>query len=153
MYASYCLRSASSKVSHWPAITKHYTCLTFSSLQTNTDTFTNSADPDETAHDPSGSRLFAILLLSFDLTPYLQQWMCPNSDERVHFKKWWVKVYSYLCFFWPKFHQGCGIIKFYYLSIDKWMVKMVKIHLPNQNWHFFFFFFYFWKKTYDGGTH
>ena len=28
----------------------------------------------------SGSKLFAILLLIFDPNPYLQKWVCPNSD-------------------------------------------------------------------------
>ena len=47
--------------------------------------------------------------------------------------------------------QGCGIIKFYYLSTD---IKMDKIHLSNheflpENWHLS----YFSKKTYGVGTH
>ena len=49
-----------------------YLYLTLASLHTNTDTFADSADPDETAPN--------CLLQSFDWNPYLQQWMRLKSE-------------------------------------------------------------------------
>ena len=58
--------------------------LTLLSLQTNTDIFANSADPDE----------MAILLLVFDWNSYilyLQQSMCPNSGMEESMSQTWEK--------------------------------------------------------------
>ena len=52
--------------------------ITITSLQTSTDTFENRVDLDETVS--SGSTLLLILLLIFDWNPFLQQWLCPNSE-------------------------------------------------------------------------
>ena len=49
--------------------------LTLLSLQTNTDSFGNNVDPDETARNEpsqSGATLFAMQLLPFDSNPHLQ---------------------------------------------------------------------------------
>ena len=52
-----------------------------SALQTKTDPCANSVNPDKTAHYELSHKdlLFAILFLSWDWNPYLQQWICPNS--------------------------------------------------------------------------
>ena len=52
--------------------------VSLSSLQTKADTFANSADMIQTVS--SGSSLFAIPFLIFHSNPYLQEWMCPNSE-------------------------------------------------------------------------
>ena len=57
-------------------------CLTLSSLQTNTWSFVhvNSVDHDEIK--PGHQDLqFTITLLIWDWNPYLQKWVCPNSEK------------------------------------------------------------------------
>ena len=57
--------------------------LTLSFLQTKTDTFANSADPDETAHTELyhlDLHCLPFCFFIFDRHPHLQQWMCPNSE-------------------------------------------------------------------------
>ena len=54
--------------------------LTLSTLQTKTDAFANSVDPDETAcNEPSHQDLHCLpfCFLVFYLHPHLQQWTCP----------------------------------------------------------------------------
>ena len=47
------------------------------SLQSSTNTFANSADPDKTAHnEPSHQDLHCLLFWIY----YLQQWVYPNSE-------------------------------------------------------------------------
>ena len=71
--------SGSSLFSKVICIGIRFSVLTLSSLQTSTDTFANSADPDETAHkEPSHQDLHCLPLL-LNRNPYLHQWMCPNS--------------------------------------------------------------------------
>ena len=58
--------------------------LTLSGLQTNTDTYANSVDPDETAHLIS---IYTIshFILEFGLASYFQQWSCPNLEMKSPF--------------------------------------------------------------------
>ena len=51
--------------------------LTLSGLQTNPDTYVNSVDPDEVAH-LIRSYTVSHFILELGLTPYFQQWICPN---------------------------------------------------------------------------
>ena len=63
-------------------ILSNNTALTLSSLQTNTGTFANSADPDETAHnEPSHQDLQCLPFCYWpDWIPNLEQWVFPSSE-------------------------------------------------------------------------
>ena len=92
-----CLSDVHHHVSTPPII--HTQKLTLSSLQTNADTFANSADPDETARNELSHQVLHCLLFCFRVltqTPIcsngfvlIQKWKSPiqkNTGERV--KSW-----------------------------------------------------------------
>ena len=63
---------------------------TLSSIHTNTDSFENSADPDETARDEKPSHQICTVCLSdvyFSMTPRFATMGVPEfQDKRVHFR-------------------------------------------------------------------
>ena len=68
------------------------TFLTLSSLQTNMDTFVNSVDPDETAHnEPSHQDLHCLPFYYLLLTETLFVTMDRNSEIDEPISETWVK--------------------------------------------------------------
>ena len=86
--------------------------LTFSSLQTNTDNFENSAHPDETArHEPTHQYLHSLPLLMFVWNPICNTECVRIQISKCPFQKFGGEMVNILRLWKKKARQGTGVHK------------------------------------------